>query len=99
MVEFVIINKRENTNYIYKDRNKYFILNNPEDIYMKFLNAFCLTLTIIGAINWGIIGIFDYNVVEGLLGHGTVFSRIVYSLVGLSGLYTITFYGLLGRDD
>ena len=35
MVEFVIINKRENTNYIYKDRNKDFILNNPEDIYMK----------------------------------------------------------------
>lgn len=66
---------------------------------MKFLNAFCLTLTIIGAINWGIIGIFDFNVVSALLGDGTVFTRIVYALVGLCGLYTITFYGLISRDN
>lgn len=66
---------------------------------MKFLNAFCLTLTIIGALNWGIIGIFDYNVVSALLGDGSAFTRIVYTLVGLSGLYLITFYGMLARHD
>lgn len=66
---------------------------------MKFLNALCLTLSIVGALNWGIVGLFDYNLVSSLLGDGTAFTRIVYALVGLSGLYLITFYGILARRD
>lgn len=66
---------------------------------MKFLNSFCLTIAIIGALNWGSVGLFDFNVVSGLLGDGSVLTRIVYILVGLSGLYLITFYGLINRDD
>lgn len=66
---------------------------------MKFLNCFCLTITIIGAINWGLIGFFDFNLVAAILGDGSAFSRIIYALVGLCGLYLISFYGLLCKDD
>lgn len=66
---------------------------------MKFLNCFCLTITIIGAINWGLIGFFNFNLVSSMFGAGSVFSRIIYSLVGLCGLYLIGFYSLLVRED
>lgn len=62
---------------------------------MKMLNCFALTITIIGAINWGLIGFFNFNLVAFLFGDMTLLSRIVYSVVGLCGLYLITFYGLL----
>lgn len=66
---------------------------------MKFLNLFCLTIAIIGAIVWGLIGFFNYNLVDSLFGTGTVFSRVIYGLVGLCGLYIISFYGRVSRDD
>lgn len=66
---------------------------------MKFLNGFCLTIAIIGAINWGLIGFFKYNLVDSLLGEGTIFSMIIYGLVGLCGLYLISFYGRVCRSE
>ena len=60
---------------------------------MKILNAIVLTLVIIGGINWGLIGLFDYNLVEALFGTTTWFTRLVYILVGVSGLWAIAFYG------
>lgn len=68
------------------------------EVKMKTLNCICLTLTIIGAIVWGIIGLFSYNIVDGIFGAGTAFSRIIYTLVGVAGLYTISFYWFLDRD-
>ena len=59
---------------------------------MKVLNCVCLTLTIIGAINWGLIGFFNFNLVDFLGGEATALSRVIYGLVGLTGLYLITFY-------
>ena len=50
---------------------------------MRTLNCICLTLTIIGAIVWGIIGLFSYNIIDGIFGVGTAFSRIIYTLVGV----------------
>ena len=61
----------------------------------KFLNCFCLTLTIIGAINWGLIGFFHFNLVAFLFGSMSWISRIIYALVGLSGLYLINIYGMI----
>ncbi|MGN0464881.1 MAG: DUF378 domain-containing protein [Lachnospiraceae bacterium] len=58
----------------------------------KFLKCFSLTIAIIGAINWGLIGFFDFNLVSTLFGSMSLFSRIIYGLVGLCGLYLITFY-------
>ena len=61
----------------------------------KFLRCFCLTLTIIGAINWGLIGFFNFNLVAFLFGSMSWISRIIYALVGLSGLYLISIYGMI----
>ena len=49
----------------------------------KFLQYFSLTLTVIGAINWGLIGFFNLNLVALLFGSMSLLSRIIYGLVGL----------------
>ncbi len=56
---------------------------------MQTLQKICLLLTIIGAINWGLIGIFDFNLVATIFGDGSTLSRIIYSLVGIAGLINI----------
>ena len=56
---------------------------------MQTIQKICLLLTIIGAINWGLIGIFDFNLVDTIFGTGALLSRIIYSLVGLAGLINI----------
>ncbi len=56
---------------------------------MQTLQKICLLLTIIGAINWGLIGIFDFNLVDTIFGTGATLSRIIYSLVGIAGLINI----------
>lgn len=65
----------------------------------KFLRCFCLTLTIIGAINWGLIGFFNFNLVALIFGSMSWISRIIYALVGLSGLYLLSFYGIICADE
>lgn len=54
---------------------------------MQSLYKIALLLVIIGGINWGLIGLFDFNLVAGLLGEDSGLSRLVYSLVGVSALY------------
>ena len=49
-------------------------------------------LAIVGALNWGLIGILDLNLVERILGAGTIITRAVYGLVGLSGLALLASY-------
>lgn len=56
---------------------------------MKVIDTIALILIIIGAINWGIIGIFNFNLVDTLFGTMSVLSRIIYTLVGISGLWGI----------
>ena len=56
---------------------------------MKVIDKIALVLIIIGAINWGLIGIFKFNLVELIFGDMTILSRIVYTLVGISGLWGI----------
>ena len=56
---------------------------------MKIIDKIALALIIIGAINWGLIGIFKFNLVSTLFGEMTLFSRIIYALVGISGLWGI----------
>ncbi|MDE6181662.1 MAG: DUF378 domain-containing protein [Eubacteriales bacterium] len=59
-----------------------------------------LTLVIIGAINWGLIGFFKFDLVATIFGGmDSIISRIVYALVGLAGLYTITLYGKLNNNS
>ena len=56
---------------------------------METLQKILLVVTIIGAINWGLIGVLDFNLVDTIFGPGSLFSRIIYSLVGISGLINI----------
>lgn len=56
---------------------------------MKVIDKIALVLIIIGAINWGLIGIFHFNLVEAIFGDMTILSRIIYGLVGVSGLWGI----------
>lgn len=59
------------------------------------LDIIALTLVIIGAINWGLIGFFQFDLVAFLFGGmDSWISRIIYALVGLAGIYSITFYGV-----
>lgn len=58
----------------------------------RFLDGTALTIAIIGAINWGLIGIFRFDLVAFIFGDMSWLSRIVYTLVGLCGLYLVTFY-------
>ena len=57
--------------------------------YMETLQKIALVVTIIGAINWGLIGLFDFNLVSYLFGVDTIMTRIVYSLVGITGIINI----------
>lgn len=59
---------------------------------MKLLNCLFLTIGTVGAINWGLIGLFDFNLVTFLFGFNSLAERGVYVLVGLSGLYMLMFY-------
>ena len=56
---------------------------------MQTLQKICLMLTIIGAIVWGLIGVFDFNLVATIFGDNTTLSRIIYTLVGIAGLVNI----------
>ena len=60
---------------------------------MKTIDYIALTLVIIGAINWGLIGFFKFDLVAFLFGQMTWLSRVVYAIVGLCGLYTISMFG------
>lgn len=56
------------------------------------MDTIALILSIIGCINWGLVGIFRFDLVAWLFGgSGTVLSRIIYTLVGLAGLWSISF--------
>ncbi len=56
---------------------------------MKVIDTIALILIIIGAINWWLIGIFNFNLVDTLFGTMSVLSQIIYTLVGISGLWGI----------
>ena len=58
---------------------------------MKVIDKIALVLIIIGAINWGLIGFFQFDLVATIFGDMSAFSRIIYALVGISGLWGIKF--------
>lgn len=59
---------------------------------MKILYYIALTLVIIGAINWLLIGLFSFDLVATLFGSMSVFTRIIYVIVGIAGLISIGLY-------
>ena len=66
---------------------------------MKILNTLVLILLVIGALNWGLIALFEFDLVAWLFGEMTLLSRIVYGLVGIAGLWSLTFFSRIAIDD
>ena len=62
---------------------------------MNTLYKTCLVLSTVGCLNWGLVGLFNFNLVEYLFGDGSLLTRIVYVLVMVAGLIQI---GLLMKD-
>lgn len=66
---------------------------------MKIMDRIALILTVIGAINWGSIGIFRFDIVAWICGgQMSAVSRVIYTLVGLAGLWCISLF-FRERDD
>lgn len=59
---------------------------------MKLLYNIALTLVIVGALNWLLIGVFKFDLVAAIFGTMSAFSRIIYTLVGISGIISIGLY-------
>lgn len=62
---------------------------------MKGLDYTVLILIIIGAINWGLVGFFGVDLVAVICGSMSILSRIIYAVIGICGLYAISFCGRL----
>ncbi len=56
---------------------------------MRLVNTITLVLLIVGGLNWGLVGLVDFDLVAALFGEMSALSRIVYSLVGLSALWQL----------
>ena len=56
---------------------------------MKIIDTIALILIIVGALNWGLVGLFNFNLVETIFGGFNIISKIIYSLVGVAGLWGI----------
>ncbi len=60
---------------------------------MKFIRFIVLLLVVAGALNWGFWGFFQYDVIQDIVGSDTsALARIIYSIIGLAGVYAITFF-------
>lgn len=62
---------------------------------MTTLQKICLVITIIGGLNWGLVGLLDFNIIDAIFTAGSVISRIIYSLVGITSIINI---GILLMD-
>ena len=66
---------------------------------MKALNYIALILVVIGALNWALVGLFQFYLVGAIFGGMTSkLSRIIFTIVGLAGLWSLTFFGRLGEE-
>ncbi len=54
---------------------------------MKYFNLIAMVLLLVGGLNWGLVGIFNYNLVSSLLGDTSMMTKVVYGLVGVCALY------------
>lgn len=75
------------------------VFHNRLEVIMKGLDYTLLVIGIIGAINWGLIGFFRFDLVSFLFGDMTLLTRIIYAVVGIAGLYMISYFGRIGNED
>ncbi len=66
---------------------------------MKALNYIALVLVVIGALNWALVGLFEFDLVGAMFGGMTsMLSRIIFTLVGIAGIWALTFFGRLNEE-
>ena len=66
---------------------------------MKALNYIALVLVVIGALNWALIGLFQFDLVGAIFGGmSSMLSRIIFTLVGIAGIWALTFFGRLNEE-
>lgn len=65
---------------------------------MKVLDYVALILIVIGALNWGLIGLLQFDLIRVLFGDMSILSRIVYVLVGVAGIYAVSYIGRIRSE-
>ena len=65
---------------------------------MRTLKIIMFVLTVIGALNWGLVGLFKFDLVASLFGEMSCITRIVYAIVGLAGFYSLVAIGHMFRE-
>ena len=69
---------------------------------VRIMDTLALILSIVGCANWGLVGILNFDLVAWLFGPNALLSRIVYAVIALAGLWTISFFSrraLLGKPE
>ena len=64
---------------------------------MKMIGIIAMVLVIVGGLNWGLVGLFDYDLVAAIFGDMSTVSKIIYDLVGISALYLIFAFPKFGK--
>lgn len=65
----------------------------------KTFDYIVLALVVIGAINWGLIGFFQFDLVAALFGGMTSWiSRVIYAIIGIAGIYSLTLFGRISNN-
>lgn len=65
---------------------------------LGLLDWLALILLVIGGLNWGLVGIFDFNLVTKIFGDMSTIARVIYAVVGLSGIYVFLLIGKLRKE-
>ena len=65
---------------------------------MKTFDYIVLSLVIVGAINWGLIGFLNFDLIRVIFGNMSMISRIIYAIIGISGLYAISYFGRIATS-
>ena len=63
--------------------------NTRKEVIMTTLQKICLVITIIGGLNWGLVGLLDFNIIDAIFTAGSIISRIIYSIVGITSIINI----------
>jgi uncharacterized membrane protein YuzA (DUF378 family) len=62
---------------------------------MKSLDVITLFFVVLGALNWGLVGIFSFDLIATIFGDMSVLSRIVYTLIGVAGIYQLSQFKIM----
>lgn len=65
---------------------------------MRVLNIIALTLLIVGGLNWGLVGLFDFDLVAAIFGADTFLANMVYAIVGLAAIYSLYLFKPVSQD-